>query len=137
MWGVILIGLTLDIASESRLPPELRSFLESESQAAITPISGIALLLGAFSLVLAVLASINLCRLQRNGIRQFLFAVILGVIAVPLLGPSVFSPVGALFSEVESLLTGVILGFLFTSDARGLFGIPNPAADDARPAPIG
>ena len=118
-WVFVGVAIALSFLLESTLPAPLRDWLatQAEAEGDLAP-HEIALFIGMIPVLVCVLAgSIGLLFLKRWAAWLYLISVIIGYLLVPFMGPTVEHGVVDAFYEMATLLSGLIIGLAFFSDA--------------------
>lgn len=144
LWTLVVANVLLAFASVGAeaffgwtLPPELRDYERARFSGFRTMGAGGAFqfLLVATGALTAFAAWIALLSYRRFARRLFLISLALTLLHVLLSGASVRTSVGAMFSVMDSVVAGAILGLVYFSDLARRF--EGTAADDATPAAAG
>jgi hypothetical protein len=129
-WVFLGVAIALSFLLESSLPAPLRDWLAAEAEADLAP-QEVALLIVMIPLLLsALVGSIGLLFLKRWGAWLYLISTIIGYALFPFTGPTVEHAVADAFDEVAILLSGLIIGLAFFSDALRV-------RKDEAPPPVG
>jgi hypothetical protein len=116
-------AVTLEL-TQSRLPLELREYLEAAAESELTPREIAALAAVIPLLVLLVVSWIGLWRLWRPARRLYFIATVSSLALIPLLGPHVDAGWSQLLGEMGSVVSGALLALLYFSPARRFFASP-------------
>ena len=133
-WVVILVGVVVDIATESILPEPLQEYLELQYNEEWSRET--LLLLGVgIPLIVAVVASyVGLYRFKRWGRTLWLWAGVVGCIVTPAFGPAIYSAWAEPIYFPETALYGVILALAYVSPVAQLIEGEPGAAPNGGPA---
>lgn len=116
-WVLVGISITLSLFLESHLPPPLQEWLTTEAEQDSQPYEAF-LLAGGFLLLLFALAgSVGLLFLKRWGAWLYLLSLVIGYLLFPFFGPTVEHGLADAVDELTVMLSGLILGLAFFSDA--------------------
>ena len=125
-WIVVLVGVVIDIATESNLPEPLREYVEGEYSEEWSREDLLLLCIGIPLLAAVVASYIGLYRFKRWGRSLWLWTGVAGCVLTPVLGPSVYSAWAEPFYFVATALYGVILALAFVPPVgRMIEGEPN------------
>ena len=116
-WVFVGMAIALSYLLESSLPAPLRDWLAADAEANLAP-HEVAVLIAMIPLLIGVLiGGIGLLFLKRWAAWLYLIAVIIGYALFPFMGPTVEHAVADAFDEMATLLSGLIIGLAFFSDA--------------------
>lgn len=113
----ILVGVALSSALESSLPEPLAAWLQAESERDLT--SGEIALFAVFVplILTAIAATVGLFCLRRWAAWLYLFTCLLGVVLMPLTGPTVEHAIPDAFDEAALVLSGMVVALAFFTDS--------------------
>lgn len=116
-WVLVGISITLSLFLESHLPTPLQEWLTTEAEQDLQPYEAF-LLGGGFLLLLFALAgSVGLLFLKRWGAWLYLLSLVIGYLLFPFMGPTVEHGLADAVDELSVMLSGLVLGLAFFSDA--------------------
>jgi len=116
-WVVVIIGLGLSFALEDNLPTPLKDWLVAEAERDTAAHDVVLLGGGVVFFLAAVVSSLGLLFLQRWAAWLYLLSVIFGCLLSPFIGPVVEHGVADAVDEAAIVLSGLVLGLAFFSDA--------------------
>jgi hypothetical protein len=116
-WAFAGLGLALSLLLESSLPDPLRHWLATQAQWDIGFLEVILLVVMITTVLCALVGSVGLLLLKRWGAWLYLASLIIAYVVLPLLGPSVEHAITETVADIATLLSGLILGLAFFSDA--------------------
>jgi hypothetical protein len=130
MWVAVLIGIGISVALAGSLPAPLQDWVVGEAQRDLALHEVALAAVGLAVVFMTALASVGLLFLQRWAAYLFLACVVSGVVASVFTGPSVEQgPEGAMY-DVANVLSGLVLGLAFFTNALRPHG---ERVDSARP----
>ncbi len=116
-WALVLASLTLAITLERFLPAPLHDYLKAESERDLHASEMLVLLgLGVFFVGFLV-SSIGLFALKGWARWLYLGAEVIGCVIMMFAGPSVGHAVSSAFESATTVVSGLILGLAFFTDA--------------------
>jgi len=115
---ILVIGGVVSAALlEGNLPEPLRQWLVAEAEREPTPQETAVLAILIPVLISSVAGSIGLLLLKRWGAWIFLIALIAGSALMPFTGPTVAHPLADAIDELSLILSGLIIGLAFFTNA--------------------
>jgi hypothetical protein len=116
-WVFMALGIILSLLLESSLPVPLRDWLAADAEQELT-LREFAVFLVAVPLITgAVVGSIGLLFLKRWAAWLYLVSLVIGTLLTPFAGPTVEHALTVSANEIAVLLSGLIIGLAFFSDA--------------------
>ena len=110
------------LVSERFLPPALQAFLQEQSDAPLTGVDALTLVLAVALIVVLVVAWVGLFNWWKSGPLLYLLACASAAPFCLMAGPTVSTAFETAFETISSMLSGVILGLVYFSDLRARFG---------------
>ena len=120
-WLLVIAGVIVSFATENSLPPELQSYLERVEN---TPLANGEIVLAVVDVtfvVFAVVLTVGLFRFRRWAKTLLPMNFILGLVLIPINGPSVESGWASSLFYLGSLVDGIILALVYFSPLREFF----------------
>lgn len=115
-WGFLLLAILLDAILESSLPEQLQAYLEWERSQTFSLNEWFLLIQTPLFLIGYATASIGLLLLKRWSKWLYLIVLIFGFAPTLISGPIVEHAFVDLVVEVQTLLSGLILGIVFFAE---------------------
>ena len=112
-WGFLILSILLDSILESSLPDQLQAYLEWERSQVFSLNEWFLLLQTPLFFIGYATASIGLLLLKAWSKWLYLIVLIFGFAPALISGPIVYHAVVDLVVEVQTLLSGLILGIVF------------------------
>ena len=116
-WIVIITGVVLSCIMAAYLPPELQAWLAGQAEASVTMSDWLLLFLGVPLLIVMLVASIGLFMLRRWGAWLYVITTFLGTAIMPFTGPTVDHALADAVDETALILSGIVIGIAFFSNA--------------------
>ena len=116
-WAFVGVAVALSFLLESSLPAPLRDWLAADAEADLAPHEAALLVAMILAMVCVLVGSIGLLFLKRWAAWLYLISVIIGYALFPFMGPSVAHGVADVVGDLATLLSGLIIGLAFFSDA--------------------
>lgn len=140
-WLMFITAQVLSYLLRNSLPAQLQVYLAAEDERETTLLGVAALLIGVPCLAASVVSSIGIFFFARWARWLYLGSMAVSYAAAPLYGPTVEHVVADTFDHAETLLSGVVLGIAFFTDAIPREDAPrkeqppsNPRTDGSEPA---
>lgn len=130
-WVLVGLAVGLSVLLESTLPAPLREWLTADAEGGFSLQDMKLLVVLIPILACAFVASIGLLCLQRWGACLYLIALVVDLVTLPFMGPTVEHALVSAVGQLTVLLSGLIVGLAFFSDAlraRPGHAEPVPAA---------
>lgn len=112
-----IMSITLSYALQTNLPSELQVWLLEESERDMNAYEAVVGPVAIVVIFALIVASVGLFMLKRWAAKLYLIAFVVMLILSPFTGPSVEHALSATLWEIANILTGMVLGLAFFSDA--------------------
>jgi hypothetical protein len=133
-WTFLGLGIVSSFLLESSLPDPLRDWLAADAEGDIA-LREVGLLVVMIPLLLcALVGSIGLLFLKRWAAWLYLISLIIGYALFPFMGPTVEHALADAADDMAVLLSGLIIGLAFFSDALRVRIAEPSAAPNGGPA---
>ena len=120
-WLLVIAGVIVSFATENSLPPELQSYLERVENAPLANGEIVLAVVDVTFVVFAVVLTVGLFRFRRWAKTLLPMSFILGLVLIPINGPSVESGWASSLFYLGSLVDGIILALVYFSPLREFF----------------
>ena len=117
----LVLTIAVDAATQGALPAQLQAYLAEVEASELTPASTAVGLLGLLAIVASVISWIGLWRLWRPARSVYAVALLSALVITLFTGPVVWSGVVGTIDDVASIVAGMLLGLLYSSDLRQHF----------------
>jgi len=118
-WVIGITSIILSFVLQDRLPEGLQAWLNEDFERDMEAYEAVILSISFAAILSWIVASVGLFMLQRWGAILFLISWAVFLILNPFTGPVVEHPLSATLWAIADILTGVVLGLAFFSDALG------------------
>ena len=112
-----ILGITLSYALQTNLPSELQVWLLEESERDMNAYEAVVGPVAIVDIVAIIVASVGLFMLKRWAAKLYLIAFVAMLILGPFAGPSVEHALSGTLISIAYILSGLVIGLAFFSDA--------------------
>lgn len=112
-----MFGFSLSFALQTNLPSDLQIWLLEESERDMSVYEAVLGSVAIVDIVAIIVASVGLFMLKRWAAKLYLIAFVVMLILGPFAGPSVEHALSGTLISVASILSGLVIGLAFFSDA--------------------
>jgi hypothetical protein len=121
-WLVGLTAVAVSMLTVSYLPPDLRDYVEAQSNAEPTTKDWVVFTVGVCLLIGYIITSVGLYRFRAWAKTLFLPMNIIALLMMPLYGPSVMTGWASAFNCLNCLVGGGVLFLVYLSPVGQMFG---------------
>ena len=116
-WIFGILSLLLYFVLQDSLPLGLQGWLLEEAERKPAVYEVVSFLVFAVLIVVNIVASVGLYLLKKWAARLYIFSLVIMVIMVPFFGPTVEEGIVTTFASIADIISGLVLGLAFFSDA--------------------